>query len=112
MKIKSGTVSEVNVQLREITSVAVRNNCERIILVHNHPNGSSTPSDEDISFTSKIVVNCILNDIEIIDHIIVAPKDQFSFEESGILSDLKKDAIRKFNKTSSLGEKSSNYKIM
>ena len=58
------------------------------------------------------VVNQTLNDIEIIDHIIVAPKDQFSFEESGILSDLKKDAIRKFNKTSSLGEKSSNYKIM
>ena len=97
--------------MREITSVAMNNNCERIILIHNHPNGNSNPSDEDISFTSKIVINCILNDIEIIDHIIVGSKNQFSFEEAGLLSQLKKDAIRQFNKNSKLGTTSSNYKI-
>ena len=60
------------------------NNCERVILAHNHPNGQGLPSDEDISFTARIVANCIMNDIEIIDHIIVGSDKQFSFEESGI----------------------------
>jgi len=111
-KIRSGTVSEVNVEMKEIVSIAISNNCERIILIHNHPNGLALPSDEDISFTAKIVINCILNDIEIIDHIIVGQNKQFSFEESQILSELKKDAIRQFAKTSKLGTTSSNYKII
>ena len=109
-KIKTGTASEVNVQMKEIVSLALTNNCERVVLVHNHPNGTSMPSDEDISFTAKLTINCIMNDIEIIDHIIAGQNNQFSFEESGILSELKKDAIRQFAKTSKLGTTSSNYK--
>ena len=110
-KINSGTASEVNVSMKQITSLVMANNCERVILAHNHPNGQASPSDEDISFTARLVANCIMNDIEIIDHIIVGSDKQFSFEESGILAELKRDAIRKFSKHSKLLTTSSNYII-
>ena len=110
-KLNSGTASEVNVNIKDITRIAMANNCERIILIHNHPNGLAVPSDEDISFTSRITLSCIMHDIEIIDHIIVGNNKQFSFEESGMLSELKKDSLRKFSKIGKFGEKSSNYKV-
>lgn len=110
-KINTGTVSEVNVNIKDITVLAVNNSCERIILIHNHPNGLARPSDEDISFTAKIALSCTMNDIEVIDHIIVGDNKEFSFEESNMLGELKKDAIRKYAKAGKMGDKSSNYKI-
>lgn len=110
-KINSGTSSEVTVTMKNITSFAMNNNCERIILIHNHPNGLARPSDEDISFTASITLNCIMNDIEVLDHIISGDKGEFSFEESGMLKELKKDAVRKYGKYNNIGQESSNYKI-
>lgn len=108
-KINTGTASKVNVEIKDITKFTMNNNCERIILIHNHPNGLAYPSDEDISFTAKIALSCIIHDIEIIDHIIVGKDKQFSFEESGILSELKKDSIRRYNKANRFSDSSSNY---
>ena len=71
--------------MKNITMFAMNNNCERVILIHNHPKGIARPSDEDISFTASITLNCIMNDIEIIDHIISGENNEFSFEESGML---------------------------
>ena len=110
-KIKTGTASEVKFEMKNITSTAMSNNCERIIIIHNHPNGLARPSDEDISFTASIALNCTMNDIELIDHIIVGSDKQFSFEESGMLRELKKDAIRTYGKKNKIGQDSSNYKI-
>lgn len=110
-KINSGTVSEVKIEMRHITSYAMSNNCERIIIIHNHPNGLAKPSDEDISFTASIALNCTMNNIELIDHIVVGQDKEFSFEESGMLKELKKDAVRKYGKYTNFDQISSNYKI-
>jgi len=113
--IESGTISEVPVDIRKLTNVIVQNNTERVIIAHNHPFGVPRPSDEDIAFTSKILVSCILNDVEVLDHIIAAKDTAFSFEESLLLKELKRDAIRKLpydkEAMSKFGQQSSNYKI-
>ena len=80
--INRGTVSEVPVEIRNITNTALTNNCDRIIITHNHPKGVEHPSDEDLVFTSKIIYSCVLNNIEVLDHIVVASNKAFSFEEA------------------------------
>lgn len=49
----------------------MRTGANRIVLVHNHPSGDSTPSQADIHFTDKLYN--MLNDfnIELLDHIII-----------------------------------------
>ena len=112
--INKGTSNEVPVNIRSITDLAFKHNCERIILTHNHPNGKAFPSDEDIAFTSKILFSCIINNIEVIDHIVVNENSQFSFEASKTLRELKEDVLRKFPcdelTIEKFGSKSSNYK--
>ena len=90
-----GTASEINIDIRDITKAAIENKCERILLVHNHPKGSAFPSDEDTIFTNKVMLSCIINDIEIIDHLIVAGENVFSFEASGVLSEIKRDVVKR-----------------
>lgn len=114
--INQGTASEVPVDIRKLTNIIVSNNCERVLITHNHPHGSARPSDEDISFTSKIVSSCILNNIEVVDHIIVSGETAFSFEEARILRELKRDAIKKipgFSKREfdKFGQESNNYNV-
>ncbi len=110
--INKGTSSAVPVDIRDITNTALKKNCERIILAHNHPSGQAYPSDEDIAFTAKILFSCIINNIEVIDHIIVAGKECFSFEESNILKELKSDAFRKIpGVQDKFSEQSSKYLV-
>lgn len=114
--INQGTASEVPVDIRKLTNIIVANNCERVLVTHNHPHGTIRPSDEDIAFTSKIISSCILNNIEVVDHIIVAGDSAFSFEEARLLKELKRDAIKKIpgfsqREYSKFGQESTNYKV-
>ena len=43
----------------------------KIILVHNHPSGDSTPSKSDIEITEKLLDAAISLDIELLDHIVI-----------------------------------------
>lgn len=111
--INRGTVSEVPIRIREITDACFAAHCERMIIMHNHPLGVARPSDEDVTFTLKIVYSCLMNDIEVIDHVICGSNgDCFSFEASGILRELKQDALNKMPGSFPRGfaNKSTNYK--
>nr|VFJ56564.1 MAG: DNA repair protein RadC [Candidatus Kentron sp. FW] len=73
----------------ETFRVAVWKNAARVVLVHNHPGGSVRPSDEDKDVTDHLIqVGRILN-IEVVDHLIIAPETFFSFEMSGLMVDLR-----------------------
>lgn len=113
--INRGTISEVAVDIRKLTNLAMSSNCERMILAHNHPQGLPRPSDEDVVFTSKILFSCILNSIEVLDHIIVSDVGSFSFEEAGILKELKHDAVRRLpidkKSMDRFGQESFNYRV-
>ncbi len=93
--IKSGTTDEIKVEIRDITEFAISINCNRIIVSHNHPMGRGEMSDEDFRFTYSLVCSCLLNDIDIIDHIIVGTDTDYSFAEHGTLQKLKDKAVSK-----------------
>lgn len=90
--IKSGSLDEVNVQIRSVTEFALENKCSRIIVSHNHPTGSSECSDEDCAFTYSLLCSCMLNSIDILDHIIVGKDSVTSMASQKILQRLKAKA--------------------
>ena len=92
--VKSGKIDEVNVQIRNITEIAIESKCSRIIISHNHPAGKAEMSDEDCRFTYGLLCSCILNNIEILDHVIVGTNKTISLAEQNILPRLKAHAIK------------------
>lgn len=90
--INSGSISEVNVEIRNITEIALQTNCNRIIVAHNHPQGKGVMSGQDCRFTYSLLCSCILNNIDLIDHIIVGTDKTISLYEQGIMQKIKKRA--------------------
>lgn len=77
-----GTVNQSNVYLRDVFRDAVKNNAVSIIIVHNHPAGSTNPSIQDTYITNEFIrVGKILN-IPIIDHLIIGKNDYYSYLEN------------------------------
>lgn len=110
--LSTGTSTKVNVNVRQITDFALKNKCERIIITHNHPSEHCMPSDDDLAFTRTVLCSCLLNDIDVLDHIIVSKKDASSFAELGLLNGLKKNAFDSLKLGKSVDEKlfqSKNY---
>lgn len=67
-----GAVNSVHFSVRTIAEKALKKDASSIILIHNHPNGTPYPSDEDLNF-SAYLKNLLSNfDIALIDHIIVS----------------------------------------
>lgn len=69
-----GGANFANVNTKEIIAEAVKIKAPKIILVHNHPTGDSTPSEKDIHFTDKLFNAAKLFDIELMDHIVIGDK--------------------------------------
>ena len=80
-----GTIDGASVYPRECVKRALTLNAAACILSHNHPSGVSTPSISDKQITSKIKDAMALVDIRILDHIIVAGIETYSFAEYGLV---------------------------
>lgn len=61
----------VNVNIKEIIFEALKIKAPRMILIHNHPSGDPTPSQNDIEFTDKLYNATKMFDIELLDHIVI-----------------------------------------
>jgi DNA repair protein RadC len=75
----AGTVTDVKIILRK----ALENKASGMILCHNHPSHNNNPSEADLSITKKIKEAAALMDIQVMDHIIIAGKDFYSFADNG-----------------------------
>lgn len=62
---------------------------EGIILVHNHPSGNNRPSGDDDRLTRRICEGAKYLDINVLDHIIIARSDYYSYADEGKLPLLK-----------------------
>ncbi len=86
--INSGLSDEVEIPIREVTQLAIEQKCNRIIICHNHPFGSCAVSNEDFNFTFSLLCSCLLNNIDIVDHIIVGVNGTSSFKDFGLMTRL------------------------
>lgn len=72
-----GTLNHSSVRLAEVFEIPIRCRASSIIVVHNHPSGDPSPSEEDERFTEELIKAGRLMDIGVLDHIIIA-RDGFS----------------------------------
>lgn len=70
-KIADGTIRSVGFSMRALMNFAFECSCDRLIIAHNHPRGSSIASKNDVKATREIVRHFKAFDIEIVDHIII-----------------------------------------
>lgn len=66
-----GVVDEVNFKLKEVFRSAVKNNAAAVVLAHNHPSGSSEPTDADIEATEDAVETGERLGVKVLDHVII-----------------------------------------
>lgn len=83
--VHEGTINEAPVYPRLIVETALRHQASSIILAHNHPGGSLRPSRADVDVTEKIRSAMQSIHIKVVDHIIVAGEQFYSFAENGDL---------------------------
>lgn len=87
-KISEGTPNETSVYPRNVVRIAIQNNATSVILAHNHPGGSITPSSSDIESTAMISSALKTVDIGLMDHIVVANNSYFSMRNYHLCGDV------------------------
>lgn len=80
-----GTVDHVPVYPREVVKRALELNASALILVHNHPSGDPTPSEQDISMTMQIQDAATVLGLVLHDHLIIGKSRELSFRAQGYL---------------------------
>lgn len=80
-----GTLTQTSVYPREVVTRALHHNAASIILAHNHPSGTSEPSNADQILTKALKNALALIDIRVLDHFIVGGDTVMSFAERGLI---------------------------
>jgi len=80
-----GTLSQTSVYPREVVLRALHHQAGAVVLAHNHPSGTVQPSRADQALTQTLKAALALVDVRVLDHVVVAPGQAFSFAESGLL---------------------------
>lgn len=81
----SGTVDRVTIYPREVAKRALCHFASAVIIVHNHPSGDVTPSQEDIEITKKIQLALAAVNIVLHDHLITASDEHYSFKANNLI---------------------------
>lgn len=80
-----GTINQATIYPREVVKRGLKYNAAKIILAHNHPSGTATPSQADKDVTQLLKKALALVEIQVIDHIVVGNKESFSFADAGLI---------------------------
>ena len=80
-----GTVDHTPVYPREVVKRALELSASAVILVHNHPSGDPTPSQQDVKLTLDIIGMAKPLGVMIHDHIIVARQGHASLKGLGLI---------------------------
>jgi len=84
-KISLGGVHGTVADPKIIFKTALEELASGMIVAHNHPSGNLTPSQQDIDLTRKLKEAGKLLEIQLLDHLIVAGKQYYSFADEGLL---------------------------
>ena len=83
--ITIGTVNASLISVREVLIDALKHQAVNVIMIHNHPSGNPSPSDDDRKVTEIVANGCKSVGIYLNDHIIIGDNIYYSFREQGNL---------------------------
>lgn len=82
-----GTVDAALVHPREVFRQAIMDNAVKIIVVHNHPSGDTTPSEDDELITRRLKNASKIMGIGLIDHLVIGRDGEWtSLQNLGYLN--------------------------
>jgi len=84
--ISRGDLSSTPVHPREVFRPAVKKSAAAIILIHNHPSGDPTPSEEDIRTTLRLAECGNLIGIRVLDHLVIGDGTYVSLRAAGMMN--------------------------
>jgi DNA repair protein RadC len=87
-RICIGSLDRSLIHPREVFRPAIKDAAKAILLVHNHPSGDPTPSEDDLMVTSRLEDAGQTLGIQVLDHIIVARDGAKSIQEYRITRQL------------------------
>ena len=86
-RVSTGSIGKSLAEPAEVLRTALLVGTRAIILVHNHPSGSTTPSPDDRRITAAIAKAAKLFEIRVFDHIIIGHHGAyFSFADAGLMT--------------------------
>ena len=85
MRISQGGVQATVVDCKLILKRALELLAVEVVLVHNHPSGKASPSPQDRELTQRVAEGCRLFEIRLLDHVIIAHGDHYSFRAHNLL---------------------------
>jgi len=80
-----GSVDEASVHVREVIARAIALGATAIIIVHNHPSGDPSPSQQDIRLTRDLIDAGRHMKITVHDHVIVGSQGRTSMKAMGLI---------------------------
>ena len=88
-----GGINRVNADPPDVFRMAIYKLAVKMILVHNHPSGSTDLSQGDNEFTDRMLKVGKLINIEVLDHLIITEENYASLADMGIIDQLKKSGL-------------------
>lgn len=82
-RISEGGVSGTVADPKIIYKFALEELASGVIVAHNHPSGNLSASQQDIELTRKLKEGGRMLEIQLLDHIIVAGTQYYSFADNG-----------------------------
>ena len=84
-RVSVGSLNQSIVHPREVFRGALLVASAAIILLHNHPSGDPSPSQEDRAITKRLCEVGDIIGIRVLDHVIVGDGSYMSFAEQGLM---------------------------
>ena len=83
--VSKGAVNYTYLSPRDVFRYAFDYEAVMLILLHNHPSGDPTPSEDDLRITRRIEKGAQILQLELVDHIIVGDNRYYSFKENNLI---------------------------
>jgi DNA repair protein RadC len=80
-RISIGILDRSLIHPREVFRPAIKDAAKAVLLIHNHPSGDPTPSDDDLILTSRLEEAGKTLGIGVLDHVVVARTGAASIRE-------------------------------
>ena len=89
-KMFSGSISSAAIYPREIVKRVITLKACAVVIAHNHPSGSTDPSNDERLITRKILIALATIDVQLLDHIVVGDS-YFSMADNGWIKSIQEE---------------------
>jgi DNA repair protein RadC len=80
-----GLLDQSAVHPREVYADVIADRAAAVIFAHNHPSGDVQPSEADLRIHEQLAEAGKILGLRVLDHVIIARKGYFSFQEAGLI---------------------------